>query len=375
VFKQYGFHGGYADALLDIIQSLHDSTTTLSRGDLIRFIERGIEAGSTQEVSTSAGDNSVSVQTIHSAKGLEYPIVIVADLNEGRFPPQSRNSGNIRYEESVGLRQRKVYADHGEYPHVYDNWQYDVYRHCLGTDYDEERRLLYVAITRAESHVCLVGGENPSPFLTEIGLDVGAAPTEIAAGAERETEQRQLPFAVSPPEGPTGYSPHSLMDDAVFERDEVSSEADGRGMAFGSAVHEFAEAYALGDDVSASNADEEAIREFLDGLSGELIVEEETVLPMEVDGTRVTISGIADLVHLTETAVEIVDYKTDQTRKAHEEYRKQLSVYYHVLDSVYPERTVTATLFYTADAEQVGVKPLSIDELKTIVSGVGEISE
>jgi ATP-dependent exoDNAse (exonuclease V) beta subunit len=206
-------------------------------------------------------------------------------------------------------------------------------------------------------------------------LDVSEAPTEIAAGAETELQQRQLPFAVSPPEGPTGYSPHSLMDDAVFERDDMSEESEGRGMAFGSAVHEFAEAYALGDDVSTSNADEEAIREFLDGLSGELIVEEETVLPMEVDGTRVTISGIADLVHLTDGAVEIVDYKTDQTRRAHEEYRKQLSVYYHVLDAVYPDRTVTATVFYTADKEQVAVEPLSIDELKTIVSDLNEVSE
>ena len=368
VFKQYDFHGGYVDVLLDMIQSLHDSTTTLTRGDLIRFIERGIEEGSTHEVSTSAGDNSVTVQTIHSAKGLEYPIVIIADLNEGRFPPQSRNSGVIRYEESVGLRQRKVYSEHGQYPHVYDKWQYDVYRHCLGTDYDEERRLLYVAITRAEQHVCLVGGDNPSPFLTEIGPEVSEASTEVEPSAGAETAQSQLPFVVSPPAGPTGYSPHSLMDDAVFEREDVSAEPDQRGMAYGSAVHGFAEQYAAGKAVTPSNPDEEAIKALLDGLSGQLIVEEETVLPMEIDGTQVTISGIADLVHVTEEAVEIVDYKTDQTRRAHEEYRKQLSVYYHVLDAVYPERTVTATVFYTADAEQVTVDPLSIGELKSIVS-------
>ena len=373
VFTQYGFHDGYADALLDIIQSLRDLTTTLTQDDLIRFIERGIEAGSTQEVSTIAGDNSVTVQTIHSAKGLEYPIVIVADLNEGQFPPQSRTSGTIRFEESVGLRQRKVYAEHGEYPHVYDKWQYDVYRPCPGTDYDEERRLLYVAITRAENHVCLVGGENPSPFLTESGLDVSEASIDIEAAAETAPTQRQLPFAVSPPEGPTGYSPHSLMDDAVFD-DGSDLESDGRGMAFDTAVHDFAEAYALGEDVSPSNPDEEAIKAFLDGLPGELIVEEETVLPLEVDGRPVTISGIADLVHLTDSAVEIVDYKTDQTKRAHEEYCKQLSVYYHVLESVYPERSVSATLFYTADAERVPVEPLSVNDLKSIISEGGGVS-
>jgi ATP-dependent exoDNAse (exonuclease V) beta subunit len=128
-------------------------------------------------------------------------------------------------------------------------------------------------------------------------------------------------------------------------------------MAYGSAVHEFAEQYAAGKAVAPSNPDEEAIKSLLDGLSGELIVEEATVLPMEIEGTPVTISGISDLVHITEKTVEIIDYKTDQTRRAHQEYRKQLSVYYHVLAAAYPERTVTATLFYTADSEQVAVEP------------------
>jgi len=45
------------------------------------------------------------------------------------------------------------------------------------------------------------------------------------------------------------------------------------------------------------------------------------------------------------------------------------------LDAVYPERTVTATLFYTADEEQVAVEPLTIEELKAIVSDVEQVSE
>ena len=91
------------------------------------------------------------------------------------------------------------------------------------------------------------------------------------------------------------------------------------------------------------------------------------MLPLEVDGGRVTISGIADLVHVTDDQIEIVDYKTDQTRRAHEEYRKQLSVYYHVLDAEYSDRKVIPTIYYTADAEQVTINPLSIAELQSLV--------
>jgi superfamily I DNA/RNA helicase len=91
VFARYGFDGDYANVILHTIQSVYDATT-MTRGDLIQFIEGAIEDGATHEVHTSAGDDSVTVQTIHAVKGLEYPIVILANMNDGRFPPSSRNS-------------------------------------------------------------------------------------------------------------------------------------------------------------------------------------------------------------------------------------------------------------------------------------------
>jgi len=86
----------------------------MTRGDLIRHIERGIEDGATEEVRAAAGDDSVTVQTIHSVKGLEYPIVILGNMNSGAFPPGGGSEGTITYSETAGLRQRKCYADaHG----------------------------------------------------------------------------------------------------------------------------------------------------------------------------------------------------------------------------------------------------------------------
>jgi len=123
VFSQYDYDGAYADVLLTTIQSVH-SATTLTRGDLIRFIERGIEDGSTHEVHASAGMNSVTVQTIHAAKGLEHPIVVLANMNSHRFPPSGGgNSNAITFDDPIGLRQRKLYADDHGYPHIHDNWR------------------------------------------------------------------------------------------------------------------------------------------------------------------------------------------------------------------------------------------------------------
>jgi ATP-dependent exoDNAse (exonuclease V) beta subunit len=192
-------------------------------------------------------------------------------------------------------------------------------------------------------------------------------------GAHGEPADAELPFAVTAPEGPIGHTPHSLMDESVFEEAGERTEAgpetepETRGMDFGSRVHEFAEAYALGDDVTPSNDHERRVVELLDGLSGELRVEEPVTLPVEVDGRRVTVSGIADLVHVTADRVEVIDYKTDATRRAQAEYRKQLSVYYRVLDEWYADRDVETSLFYTGDGTRERIEPLSIEEIRALV--------
>ncbi|MFB6114586.1 MAG: UvrD-helicase domain-containing protein, partial [Halodesulfurarchaeum sp.] len=369
VFDRYGFDSDYADVILHTIQSVHDATT-FTRGDLIEFISRAIESGATHEVHTSAGEDSVTVQTIHAAKGLEYPIVILANMNEGRFPPRVRDQKTIRYEESVGLRQRKIYAEVLDHPHVFDNWRYDVLRHCVPNEYDEERRLLYVAITRAKHHVVFAGGEEPNCFLESLPVDIQSGVPEVDPVRRKQTTQAQLPFVIEPPEGPTKLTPHDLLDESVFEGSERDGDMAESGTGFGSTVHDFAEEYALDGDATPSNEHERHIMEFIDDLDGETFVEEPARLPMEVDGHRVTISGVVDLVHVTDSTVEIIDYKTDTSRRAEEEYRKQLSVYYHVLDSVYPERAVSVSLYYSRDGKRVALTPLTLGEIEAAVRSV-----
>ncbi|OYR86052.1 ATP-dependent DNA helicase, partial [Halorubrum distributum] len=194
-----------------------------------------------------------------------------------------------------------------------------------------------------------------------------------------EPADAELPFAVTAPAGPIGHSPHSLMDESVFEEagerteagPEPEADTETRGMDFGSRVHDFAEAYALGDEELPSNdhlrAHARRIVELLDGLSGEKYVEEPVTLPIDVDGRRVTVSGIADLVHVTADRVEVIDYKTDSTRRAQSEYKKQLSVYYHVLDEWFPDKAVETSLFYTSDGTRERIEPHSIEKLRAFV--------
>lgn len=83
-----------------------------------------------------------------------------------------------------------------------------------------------------------------------------------------------------------------------------------------------------------------------------------------------TISGIVDLVHQTPSEIEIVDYKTDRTRRGQTEYRKQLSADYHVLPECFPKKTVSASLFYMANGERNFTGPLSRTELQDLVRDI-----
>jgi len=56
-----------------------------------------------------------------------------------------------------------------EWPHVVAHLvDDDQYPHRLADDVEEERRLLHVAITRCRTHVTVVSGEHPSPFVAEL---------------------------------------------------------------------------------------------------------------------------------------------------------------------------------------------------------------
>jgi ATP-dependent helicase/nuclease subunit A len=366
VFQRYGFDGEYADRLLHTIESVH-ATSTMSRGDLIRYIERGIEDGATHEVATSAGEDAVLVQTIHATKGLEHPIVILANLNRYRFPPSSGGSDDaIRYADPVGLRQSTVYAEDHGVPFVYDDWRDDVLRMTLPRDYDEERRLLYVAITRARDHVLFSAGEQPSRFLEELPVEVAELEPDVAAGGPAPTEQAHLQISVPEAAGPQVETPHSIIDESVFD-----GETDGRGKAFGNDIHEYAEALVRGEDPDPpelEGPDCDHVAAFLDGLEGSLRAEVPIHLPLSVAGREVVLNGTADLVHVSGDAVDVVDYKTDRSRTAQAEYEIQCSIYSHVVAAAYPDRDVSARLFYTAEGEAVPVEPLDRDALADLIA-------
>ena len=104
--------------------------------------------------------NSVTLMTLHSAKGLEFPVVFLVGMEEGIFPGY----------KSIGEQK----------------------------ELEEERRLCYVGITRAKEHLFLTCSRqrtifgstncnNPSRFLKEI-------PKTMLDGADEVFGEREKNF-------------------------------------------------------------------------------------------------------------------------------------------------------------------------------------
>lgn len=112
--------------------------------------------------------------------------------------------------------------------------------------------------------------------------------------------------------------------------------------------------------VEPSNDDERHIKSFLDSLDGEQRVEEDAYLPLTIGGGQVTIPRIVDLVHIRLDTF-IIEFKTDLGRYGEDEYRKQLSVYYHVLAEWFPDRDITAGRLCARKVSKMGNDPVQVE--------------
>ena len=137
-------------------------------------------------------------------------------------------------------------------------------------------------------------------------------------------------------------------------------------MEYGKKVHQFGEQFVEGQDVEPRNIDEENLRNFLKSLDGELISERGCFFPLELESRKVTLSGSIDLINETENLVKVVDYKTDCSRENEDEYVKQLSAYYHVLNDLY-SKDVEPSIFYTHDGSEISIDPVSKKELVDVL--------
>ena len=143
----------------------------------IQFIEKLLAAGqdwSPAEPESAAG-NAVRVLSVHKSKGLEFPVVFIADLDSAFSKKDSRRDCLVDEQSTLGLRV--IDADTNS---RLDSLAYQVIeQHARRKALAEEMRILYVAMTRAIDRLVLVGcidKKNCQNILTAASFFDGALP-------------------------------------------------------------------------------------------------------------------------------------------------------------------------------------------------------
>jgi DNA helicase-2/ATP-dependent DNA helicase PcrA len=162
---------------MDGISAFVEQHTEEGEGTLLTHYLQEVSLLSDQDEDDSEGDNKVTLMTIHAAKGLEFDVVFVVGMEENLFPS-----------EMALENPRQI---------------------------EEERRLCYVAMTRARQHLILTFSKSrfhfgkmefgrPSRFLSEIDSRYlhmagsseapAASPLSRGRGEEHLSSRRDMPL-------------------------------------------------------------------------------------------------------------------------------------------------------------------------------------
>jgi len=362
--------------------------------------------------------DEVRVMTVHGAKGLEAPIVFLADtMTPPAGPRQPRllklSDGAVIW---AGRKADDVTAVAA------------ARQQALGEAEDEYRRLLYVAMTRAADRLIVCGAagrrKRPEgcwydlvcqaldPFVVEEAdgeakvlryrkepageITVRAAPS---AGKEKIAARPELPpwlrlsvAAEAPRAAP--LSPSSAFDEEIGRVALTAGSAADRQRALqrGRIVHRLMQSLPDIPPVRRQDALERyligAAKDFSSAERGEIarqvfaILDAENFTQIFVIGSRAEVSiagriprddaeplavaGQVDRLSVTDDAVLIADYKTDsitpnRLADVPQPYIAQLALYRAVLARIYPEKTVRAALLFTSGPSLIEIPGTAMD--------------
>jgi DNA helicase-2/ATP-dependent DNA helicase PcrA len=340
--------------------------------------------------------DAVRITTVHRAKGLQWPVVFLPGLGEGRFPMEARPQAMWSLLPRAAVRDPERYEHN---PH-------------------DERRLFYVAATRAQRFLIASWAPGrhgrpaqPSDYFRAFAkapgvstVDVNLARRPRSAPTPRAgTTDLRLSFSTLKPllecpyrfklEGVYGYTPpfeeaHGFgkgLHDALaevhrraIEGDVLDAEAAPR------LVRRHLHLPFASDETRAhlTTAAVGTVRRYLQRRGPDLAHVALAEKPIEVEfGDGVTVEGRIDLaLRRDEDGVAVVDLKSDRRAQAEALSATQLRIYalgYETLTGTRPQRTEVWELDTLAqhgepvdDTTMDAVRATVLDAARRLRSGV-----
>ncbi|MCL2786639.1 MAG: ATP-dependent helicase [Methanomassiliicoccaceae archaeon] len=355
IFDHHGLNNDISQSIISTVAAAH-SGSMLTVSDVIRMIESDMDRRSRYGVDALLDGRSVMVQTMHKSKGLEYPIVIIGGLNVRTMPLTGSGHGHaaVRFDPLHGIRMTQEYVILGGHHKVFEDWKWRMVRNAVKPDYDGERRLFFVALSRAKQYITMTcRKKKESFFIKDIGgepmRDVDPRPDMMPARADTVTDER--PRAASYERRKRRVPLHEIMG-------RYEESGGGKGTEFGVMIHKEAQRIMTGMS-TASESDETAyLRKIYDSVKdAKIMTEVDCFLPVR----EMIIAGRIDMLAEFDDRVEIHDYKTDMNMNNGERYRVQLSVYAHAAKRL--GKRVVCVIDYVSQGISVPVEIMSMDEI------------
>ena len=315
------------------------------------------------------GMNAVRIMTMHASKGLQFPMVFLPGMDESLAPRtqalvmhESEEGLTLAYEEDSAKRRKM-----------------DAFRLQLGKETEEQKRLFYVAVTRAMDFLCMSGAPHPKKgptgrlgYLDEaFGLfshpEEASPPfdiiSEIEAQPSRDThtkpEAQRRQDSVLTHTGPLSYTP-LLVRMNVTEDTEMLAKDHGRDWTVtGTVLHEVLEEMSYGSlepneartrarSLIARQQLTQSTDEILErvcegvknlersGLLSKIVMPQGpgayTELPFEYQDGNILYSGRIDRLIIKGDTAHVYDYKSfpvppDEEREVLGQYSTQMKRY------------------------------------------------
>ena len=180
----------YVKRLPEFLKTWEPKSDTRSLPEFVEYLEYFDQAGGTICLEEDAPGDAVQLMTVHGAKGLEFSHVFVLRVNRGKFPAWERPHV---FEFPARLMKEGTPEEH------FHN--------------QEERRLFYVALTRAQERLTITSVTEPKgkvpPFVEDTLLDptvkrrdilqlkpkVAAVTVPATDGVQRTASQQESLFS------------------------------------------------------------------------------------------------------------------------------------------------------------------------------------
>ena len=317
-------------------------------GDFLKFASDEEAGEADWTIDVPAGINAVKVMTIHKAKGLGFPAVIVLMYEE-----IARGFKYILDEGTDGVHLLKI------------NQQIMKASSFLQEKYEEERlkdlvnklNTLYVGFTRAEDELYIIGVQGrrdqfPIDLLKEMDSQTGGK--NVPRSRSPETAQKRMELYHHP--DPIKF-PFAVIEELNLE-ERLRGEFIHRVLYFIDGLDEKIEPELeqiikrVNDELKTDYPlatmkknlleflNHEEIKPYFRAMPGRVIRKEQDFSDPRGNLFRM------DRVIFEEDQVSVIDYKTGTDKEAEKEYISQLKNYIRILKEIYPDKNVEGVIAY-----------------------------